>query len=130
MTSWNLALLTCPEEHRGLREEGENRRKCPARVLLWQEAGGKRTRQTQLQGQLSVFDPMLLSVTTPENDSSPWTTTRDEQELAKCNLAFFPGRVPVHKDSLRKGLSLRHAAIMEEMLPRGRGEGGGDGCLY
>lgn len=103
----------------GTVSEGENGRKRGTQVPLQQEGGGKRTRQIQLFGTfLSVLNPVLFSVATPEDGLFPRSITHDEQELAKYNLSFVPRCVLVHKDYLRKGLSLRPADVLEDLAQR------------
>lgn len=107
----------------GTESERENGRKCGTQVPLQQEGGGKRTRQTQLFGiALSMLNPMLFSVATPEDGLFPRNITHDEQELVKCNLSFVPRCVLVHKEkACHLGLQMSW-----KMLLRGRM---GDGCL-
>lgn len=86
---------------------------------LRQEGGSKRTRQIRLFGRaLSLLNTMLFSVATPEDGLFLRSITHDEQELVKCSLSFVPLCVLVHKDYLRKGLSLRPADVLEDLAQR------------
>lgn len=116
-----LEPCSAPLAH-GTESEREKGRKRGTQVPLQQDGGGKRTRQTQLFGTaLSVLNPMLFSVATPEDGLFLRSITHDEPELVKCNLSFVLRCVLVHKEkACHLGLQMSW-----KMLLRGRWEGGG-----